>query len=248
METPFAQLCHSGAQIRQLEPGLYSALPGTDAVSAPYDSRAALYDRMVSSDLYLRLAWGARRGTILSFMQAAFGAADGVIVDLTAGSAVDAAQLYCRTRRPVLVVDLSLTMLRKGMSRVQAVLGGLPSNLLFLQADALNLPLQNRCISTLLCHGGFHLLPDLGRVMSEWQRVLNADGSLYITSLVTGRSFGDAYLRLLHRAGEISPPRSPGEFETLLTNGLGQPLDVTVEGNFAYARTGADKPAAGPKV
>ena len=61
--TPLDDLLLPGRTLREVAPRIYSARPQADE-GAAYDSRAAAYDRMVSSDLYLKIAWGARRSTI----------------------------------------------------------------------------------------------------------------------------------------------------------------------------------------
>lgn len=221
--------------VRRLEPSLYSVFPPEHS-GAPYDNKAEAYDRMVSSDRYLRFAWGAQRSTILSFMQEAFSSSHGTIVDLAAGTSVDAYRIYTETVRPTIVVDLSVQMLRRGMSRVTAATGAIPDNIVFLQADALCLPIGDKALSTIICHGGFHLFPALDRIVAEWRRVLVPDGGLYVTSLVKERRLGNVYLQLLARAGEVSEPMSAEQVRRIVGAGMGCATELAVEGNFAYVR------------
>ena len=51
-------LVPSETDLREARPGIMSVLP-PDAKEAPYDARAAAYDRIVRSALYNRLLWGA---------------------------------------------------------------------------------------------------------------------------------------------------------------------------------------------
>jgi ubiquinone/menaquinone biosynthesis C-methylase UbiE len=229
------QCLKSEVDVREIAPRLYSALD-IEIEGARYDSVAPWYDRAVSADLYLRIAWGGRRAAQLDFVQRAFDSRDGGwVLDLAAGSSVDAAPVYASTRRPVLVVDRSLEMLRKGRERLQKLTGALPEHVFFLQADALSLPLVDRCVSTLLCHGSFHVLPSLGIVMSEWRRVLDDSGAIFVSSLVLGRWLGDRYLAMLHRLGEVNPPLTADGFRQTLADGIAVDFDLHTEGNFAYA-------------
>ncbi len=226
----------SAANVRQLDTNLFSVFEA-QSIGAPYDSKAEAYDRMVSSDRYLRLAWGAQRSTIVSFMEEAFSSGQGTILDLAAGTSVDAFRFYATTTRPTIVVDLSLEMLRRGRDRLVEELGRVPPNIVFMQADARQLPFMDNAIATLLCHGGFHLFPSLDRVVSEWRRVLHPEGGLFVTSLVRERRFGNLYLALLSRLGEVSTPMSAETFERKVRKGLGgRATGVEIEGNFAYLR------------
>ena len=233
--TPLADLLLPGRTLREVTPRIYSARPQADQ-GAAYDSRAAAYDRMVSSDLYLKMAWGARRSTILDFMRDAFASGDGPILDLAAGTSVDAVHVYPESTRPIIVADLSLEMLHRGRLRIIERLGAVPDNLTFLQADAFDLPFVSGSIQTVLCHGAFHLLPELPKFVAECCRVLPADGGLFVSSLVAERAFGNAYLRLLHRSGEVSAPRRAAECQRILASASGRQVDLMVEGNFAYLR------------
>lgn len=229
------QCLKSDVNVREIGPALYSVLDA-EIEGARYDSVAALYDRVISSDSYLWIAWGGNRDIQLDFIRQAFESTDeGWVLDLAAGSSVDSAAAYASTGRPILVVDRSLEMLHKGRERLQALTGTLPENVFFLQADAMSLPLVDRCVSTLLCHGSFHVLPSLDVVMSEWRRVLEHGGNIFVSSLVLGRWLGDRYLALLHRLGEVNPPLSATRFRQTLADGIAADFDLHTVGNFAYA-------------
>ncbi|MEM7015963.1 MAG: class I SAM-dependent methyltransferase [Pseudomonadota bacterium] len=220
---------------REIDQNLFSVFDAHEQ-GAPYDSKAAMYDRLVSSNLYLNIAWGTSRATITSFIQDAFASRQGCILDLAAGTSVDAVDIYATTPRPTIVIDLSIAMLRKGRERLVQQLGHVPANITFLQANALDLPIKTQCVSTVLCHGALHLLPSLDNVLTEWNRVLTTDNTVFASSLVKERWFGNQYLQLLHRAGEISQPMPAAQVKRILSEGLHRPVDVKIEGNFAYGR------------
>jgi SAM-dependent methyltransferase len=105
------------------------------------------------------------------------------------------------------------------------------------QADASALPIRSQSVATLLCHGAYHVFPETAQIVSEWRRVLEPRGSLFVSSLVRGRWIGDRYLGALHRAGEVAEPRSPGQFAAALKAECGRPIRCEAIGSFAYART-----------
>ena len=74
---------------------------------------------------------------------------------------------------------------------------------------------------------------DTAPLRHEWQRVLHANGDLFVSSLVRGRSIGDRYLGLLHRSGEIAEPRSPEEFVRAVDGGANAHAPFRSAGNFA---------------
>lgn len=238
--TPEDGLAHRlrpDAPLRTIEPGLYSVLAERDA-GAPYDRYAAAYDRAVSNATYLRIAWGLAPSDNADFIAQAFASdTEGVILDVAAGSSIDAAASYADTQRPTIVIDRSIAMLRRGRERLEARTGTHPEHVFFLQADANDLPLRDGSVTTLLCHGAYHVFPETDRLTAEWRRVLRPGGSAFVSSLVRGRWFGDRYLALLRRSGEIAPPRTRDEFTQRLAAELARPLDVEGVGNFAYART-----------
>ena len=229
------QILIPGTKLGEVEPGLFSVCE-PDKRGAPYDSKVEYYDKMVSSKRYLKYAWGANVSTIRSFMVEAFDSGPGVIVDLAAGTSVDAVALYGKTNRPTIVVDLSLGMLRKGRQRLVSLCDEIPDHVSFLQADAYSLPFRPASVSTLLCHGAFHVLPSTEAVVAEWQRILGDAGSLFMSSLVKDRWFGRIYLAMLYRLGEVSWPKFATEVEALVNTGIDGEVRFETEGNFAYGR------------
>lgn len=237
METPalLNRCLRDGLPLRRVESNLYSVLDDGSR-GAPYDNKAEAYDRMISSDQYLRIAWGANRSTILSFMDEAFAAGEGFILDLAAGTSLDAYRIYTKTQRPTVVVDLSLEMLRRGKERLTEEIGRIPAHIVFVQADALDLPFEDGSFETILCHGGYHLFPFRDKIVSEWKRTLNPAGQLFATSLVNERWLGNVYLTLLSRLGEVNKPISATQFSQEVGAGLDRDTSLEVEGNFAYVR------------
>jgi SAM-dependent methyltransferase len=220
--------------IRELEASLFSALePGDEG--APYDSRAAAYDRLVSSSWYSRLAWGVPPSIHTSFIARGLTSSDeGWVLDVAAGSCVPSASAYATTSRPLVVLDRSLGMLRRGMARLRQLHGAIPPHIALMQADTHALPFRTGSMATVVCHGAFHVFSSPSDVCAEWVRVLRSGGRLYVSSLVQGRWLGDHYLGLLHRAGEVTHPRSAAEFAGFVEGEVGAPAQREAIGNFAY--------------
>ncbi len=229
-----AEVLSAERPIREIEAGLFTVLDRGDE-GAPYDSRAAAYDRLVSSALYSRVAWGVSPDLHTSFITRALTASDkGWVLDVAAGACVPSAPAYLTTSRPLVVLDRSLGMLRRGMDRLRHLHGRIPPHVAFIQADANALPFRSGSMATIICHGAFHLFSSPAPVCAEWARVLETEGRLYVSSLVRRRWLGDRYLSLLHRAGEVSQPRSPAEFSGLVEGAFGVSAQLETVGNFAY--------------
>ena len=220
------------ARPRALEAGLFSVLPEADA-GAPYDGRAAAYDRAIGSKLYNRAIWGTTPRHYRSFIEAALRAARGPALDVAAGSCLESAAVYPECPEPVLVLDRSLDMLRRGMERLRARTGSIPAGVVFLQADAMALPLRSASFDTILCHGAFHVFRDPSPVCEEWARVLDAAGQLHVSSLVTTGRRGDLLLRLLERAGELTRRDAEG-FAAELTRYFHGTARLRGSGSMAY--------------
>ena len=75
-----------------------------------------------------------------------------------------------------------------------------PPNIVFLQADILDLPFQPQSFSTVVSMSVLHVLKDGRAMLGELARVWDRDGgNLAVTSLVLGRAIGDRYLRFLRK-------------------------------------------------
>ncbi|MFB6231217.1 MAG: class I SAM-dependent methyltransferase [Salinibacter sp.] len=227
-------LVPSEATLREARPGIWSALP-PDAEGARYDARAAAYDRVVGSALYNRLLWGASPERYRAFARRAVASGDGLLLDAGAGSAVFTAGAYADADRPLLLVDRSLGMLEAARDRIADRAGGtLPSSITLLQADANDLPLRARCIDTILSMGMLHLFDDVTGHVAALGQVLAPDGTLFAMCLVDEQWPGRAYLRLLHRAGEVAPPRTYDAMRRAVESGIDATVDGAREGCMAF--------------
>ncbi|PZS17635.1 MAG: hypothetical protein DLM54_09385 [Acidimicrobiales bacterium] len=202
---------------------------------APYDRAAAVYDRLVRSRAYNRLAWSTSPDDYAEFAAAAIASSDGPLLEVAAGSAAATAELHGRARRPTTLVDLSRAMLERAGRRIQAtrddhqIVTAAPIRLV--QADLLDLPFPAHGFTTVLGLGFTHLFDDLPAVVGALRRQLAPGGELYLAGLVTQTLRGNGYLRLLHRAGQVARAMTAES----LRGALGQPIRFGTIGCMAYA-------------
>jgi SAM-dependent methyltransferase len=221
---------------RALADDIWSVLP-PEAPSQPYDGRAKLYDRLIGSNVYNRLAWGTSPADYAAFASTAAGSGQGSLLDAGCGTLVSTVQVHVRSGRTAVLVDLSVDMLRAARGRLVAIAGRVPENIVLLQADLRVLPFRDRSFGAVLCPGMLHLFDDLEVVTRELARVTMTEARIFASSLVTERWIGRQYLGLLHRAGEAAKPRAAAELLARLNSaasGLASPVEANVIGSMAF--------------
>lgn len=226
--------------LHTIEPGLFSVLsPG--ALEQRYDHRARAYDYIVGSELYNRLCWGASPKQYRAFArEAVCSASSGWLLDAGCGTMMHTAEAYLEApHRPVVGIDRSLGMLRRARERLLDLAGTPPEHIVLLQADLFDLPFRTGAFRTILCMGMLHLFEEVTAVVDALQARLDTEGQLFLTSLVENERWGDYYLRLLYRAGEVASPRTPKALEAVLRQTLPHPPAIALTGNMAYAVTPA---------
>lgn len=187
--------------------------PGLDQ-GARYDGRAAGYDWLIGRELYNRLAWSASPRDYAAFAQRAVDSASGPLLDVAAGTATATAGAYRDSDRPVVVTDRSRDMLAQAARRIAAGHRVRPG-VRFVQADAFDLPFAAGSFDTVVCLGFLHLVDDPAGFLDRLRTYLQPGGRLFCSSLVAATARGTRYLNLLHRAGEIAPPRTADELASV---------------------------------
>jgi SAM-dependent methyltransferase len=236
-DASFASLLSAPDRLREVEPGIYSVL-NSDEPAQAYDQRVRLYDAVVGSGLYNRAMWGVDRRNYGAFAAgAALADSAGWHLDAGCGSLVFTHEIYrAASHRPRVLVDKSLGMLRAARARLRSASSAADERTILLQADVLELPFQPQVFTTVLSMGMLHLFRDPAGFVRGLTSVVKPGGSLWLTSLVGGRFWGDQYLRLLHLAREVAAPRSVAEVQSLLTGNLEWPAVVCQEGNMLFVR------------
>ena len=198
---------------------------------APYDRKAALYDWLVRSTLYNRLLWGTSPRDYEAFADKALASGSGSVLDVAGGSAAATARPYAHTNRPITLTDQSIAMLNRAATRISAEAGPTAmQRFRFVQADAFALPFSPNTFQTVICMGFVHLLPEPMTLLKALKAQVAPGGSIFLSSLVAGRSVGTRYLHLLHSAGEVAVPRTVEQLSAQLGG-----VPFTVQGNMAYA-------------
>ena len=200
-------------------------------VGAPYDRRAAIYDRLVRSRAYNRIAWSCAPEDYAAFASEAFAAGAGPLLEAAAGSAAATAQLHGSSQRPTVLVDLSRRMLERAAQSIAGDEHELPVHVSLVQADLLALPFPPHGFQTVVGLGMTHLFDDLQAVVGSLLAQLAPGGQLHLAGLVAETRRGRRYLEILHRAGEVAAPMTADELHVA----LGRPTRFRATGCMAYA-------------
>jgi len=223
-------LIQPGYEIVEIEPGIWTV--DTDLPGQAYDKKAAVYDRLIGSNIYNRLMWGTSPKAYREFAQSLHEANPRVVLDAGCGSMAATAEIHARSGSFVIGVDLSLGMLKKAKERLEAA-GA--RNVALLQADLRDLPFRNGAFEAGLFMGMMHLFQNAEPVLNSIKRVMQPNARLHMTSLAkVGRRFGDRYYESLHKMGEVAKGRNPVEIAHDLED-IYAGVSVRNEGNMVFA-------------
>jgi len=232
-EKDLSALLSENAGLRLIEPHIFSVLSGIE-VANTYDTPFGnIYDRVACNPVYNRLMWGYSVAIFSAVAHDALRSSkNGNVLDLGCGSLAFTAKTYIQyTERPVVLVDQSLKMLRIAKSRLIKINGTVPGNMLFLQADALQLPFREKSFDTIISENLLHCLHDTKNLLKGLKNILSGDGRMYFTTLVKGNRYSDRYLEALAAGGKLVS-RSIGDHQTIF-NQLGMPIKYDINGNLA---------------
>ena len=222
--------------VRELAPGLYTALP-EDAGPAPYDRRAAGYDAVLRWALYQRFFWGTSPSSLTRFGREALDAAlGGNFAEIGCGSLLFTARMYEQARgAPIILIDRSIQMLRRGLKRLNSIEAGNPDSVVVLHADATALPVRSEIFGSILSLNLVHVPCDRVAIVAEFRRMLTPGrGRLFLTSLIRSGRWSDRYMAMLHRAGEFGDPLTLAELRETVAGRWGVVESAHVEGNMCF--------------
>jgi ubiquinone/menaquinone biosynthesis C-methylase UbiE len=228
---------------RLVEDQIWNVLP-EDAEEAEYDSFGRSYERLVQFKPYTRLMWAADVADWTAYAQEAVDSAeDGPLLDVACGTLTFTAPAYTAARRPIVLLDRSLTMLQ--MARERLAQSGAGERAVLVVGDGLDLAFLDGAFNTVACHGALHHFEDVEGAVRELARCVAPGGQLYMTSLVdTGRWFARKYMEQMKRMGHFATIRTPDEVTDAVARATGAPLDVRIKGNMIYVRVDVgDRPA-----
>lgn len=233
--TRLAGLFSAPVPLRQVAPGLYSVV-APDARTNAYDGAGALafYDLVACNRFYNRLVWGYWPSAFDGVSRRALAVGEtGWVLDVGCGSlAFTVRALAACRRRPVVCLDQSLRLLRLARRRLIRHAGGLPDNVIFLQADALAMPFVEGTFATVMAFNLLHAVTDASRLVRELVRVGQPGANLVCTTLVRAGRAADRYLEAWGRAGELVP-RSLDDVRAVFTE-AGLAMTSSVHGNMAF--------------
>jgi SAM-dependent methyltransferase len=196
-----------------------------------HDRHARLYDRLVGNRVYNRLVWGVDPARYADFTAEAVASGTGPMLDVGCGTAVFSAAAYRAAGRPLTLVDRSAGMLARARER----LAGTTAELV--QVDLFALPFAPGGFETVGCFGMLHVLDDPWAGLLALRPQLAPGGWLFASMLVVdGGRRSRAYLRTLHRHGEVGPPRSADELRDAAVPLFGEDLTVQRVGAMASLR------------
>jgi SAM-dependent methyltransferase len=222
-----------------VEPDIYSvysigASPGSyDATGA-----SAIYDLVACNRVYNWLMWGYSIKDYSTLCKDSLASSsEGWVLDLACGSLAFTAEIYANcSNRPVVFLDQSLNLLRKGKSRLEKLKGKIPENIFFLHADALQLPFRENSFRTVILLNLLHCLDDVKTVLQEMKRVLTDGGNSAITTLVQSNRWSNRYLNILAESGALIS-RNQDELLSAF-NDMQMQIAHRIKGNLAIIKYG----------
>jgi len=229
-----SEMLSEKVNLRLIEPHIYSVFQDIE-VANPYDTQFGyIYDWVACNPLYNRLIWGYSITKFASLASDALtSSSKGYVLDLGCGSLAFTARTYSGySDRPIVLLDQSLKMLRLAKSRLTRLNGKVPDNMVFLHADALQLPFQPNSFNTIISLNLLHCLDDIKKLLIGLKNVLSGNGKMYFTTLVKGNRPADRYLVALANAGKLVP-RNIDQLRAVFEE-LHMPIRYDLFGNMAF--------------
>jgi len=234
-----SEIISEDVHLNLVEPELYSVYSsGVSPGSYDRFGASTIYDVVACNRFYNWLMWGYSVRDYATLCEDSLSSfSEGWVLDLACGSMAFTAKTYARfSNRPVVFLDQSLKLLRRGKSRLEKLRGNIPENMFFLHADALDLPFREKTFHTIISLNLLHCVNDLKTLLREIKRVLAVDGNSVLTTLVQSRRWNNRYLDMLARSGALVSRSS----EELLSafNDVEMKVAHKVKGNLAFIKYG----------
>jgi len=220
-----------------IEPDIYSVYPAGDSPGA-YDSIGAstIYDKVACNRFYNRIMWGYSVKEYAALCKDRLDSSSkGWVLDIACGALAFTAEIYANLpNRPVVFLDQSMKLLRKGKSRIEKLKGSISKNMFFLHADALQLPFNDNVFNTVISLNLLHCIDDVNTSLKEIKRVLTAGGNSAITTLVKGNRWSNRYLDMLDGSGALIS-RSFDELSFAFKD-VDMQVNHNIRGNLAFIK------------
>ncbi|GBE00488.1 ubiquinone/menaquinone biosynthesis methyltransferase [bacterium BMS3Abin07] len=233
-ENSLLSLLSERINLREVEPDIVSVFPNNE-VGNSYDNKfGTFHDLIACNPIYNRLIWGYSTAEFSKFTNKALtSSTNGNILDIGCGSLAFTAKTYdSYDKRPVILLDQSLKLLRMAKSRMAKLHGHVPKNIIFLHADAQQLPFKSESFTTVISLNLLHVLDDIKKILIGIKDVSSAKANFYFTTLITGNRLADKYMKVWVGAGELVA-RNIEELQTIF-NGFDMPITYEINGNMAF--------------
>ncbi|NOX34238.1 MAG: class I SAM-dependent methyltransferase [Deltaproteobacteria bacterium] len=233
-ENGLSSLLAEGIQLRLVEPSIFSVFPDNKARNS-YDNKfGTFYDLVACNPIYNRLIWGYSTAKFSWLTELALNSSDnGNILDVGCGSLAFTAKTYVNyDKRPVVLLDQSLKLLKMAKSRMTKVHDTIPENIIFLHADAQQLPFRAESFTTVISLNLLHVLDDISKILTGIKTIKSKNAKYYFTSFIIGNRLADKYMKVWEDKGELIG-RKIEEIQSIF-NKFGMPVSTEINGNMAF--------------
>ncbi len=199
---------------------------------------SAIYDMVACNRFYNWLMWGYSIKDYATLCEDVLNSSsEDWALDLACGSLAFTAEVYANcSNRPVVFLDQSLKLLRKGKSRLERLKGSISKNMFFLHADALQLPFKDNIFNAVISLNLLHCIDDVKTALKEIKRVLTHGGNSAITTLVQSSRWSNRYLNMLAGSGALISRSLDDLLSTF--NDMEMPITHKIKGNLAFIKYG----------
>lgn len=204
-EDYLSSMLRDAVTLRTVEPIIYSVLPN-DESGNEYDSQfGSIYNLVACNPVYNLVIWGYSVKIFSQIAREALQSSqNGPLLDIGCGSLAFTAKIYSQySGQPMVLADQSLNMLRMAKEKLIKQNGGIPDNVCFLHADALQLPFKEKTFPTIISENLLHCLNDTGILLKQLKSIASENGNMYFTTLVRANRFADKYLEMLSNSGKL---------------------------------------------
>jgi SAM-dependent methyltransferase len=156
----------------------------------------------------------------------------GSIYDVVACNRLYNRLVWGYSGRPVVLLDQSIKLLRMAKARLVSLHGSVPSNMVFLHGDALELPFKPKSFTTIISMNLLHCLDEVRKVLFGLKNVMADGATVSFSTLIKSGRLSDSYLNMLGNANALVPRTADQLLATF--DGAGMPVQYRVSGNMAF--------------
>jgi ubiquinone/menaquinone biosynthesis C-methylase UbiE len=233
-ENGLTLLLADGIKLRQVEPSIFSVFPDNKVGNSYDNAFGTFYDLVACNPIYNRIIWGYSTAKFSEFTKSALDSSNnGNVLDVGCGALAFTAKTYANyEKRPVVLLDQSLKLLKMAKSRMIRIHGAIPKNIIFLHADAQQLPFRAETFTTVISLNLLHVLDDISKILTGVKSIKNKKSKYYFTTFVVGNRLADKYMKVWEDKGEMVG-RKIEDIQSIF-NEFGMPVTKEINGNMAF--------------